>query len=206
MSKELPFFKFYPSEWLLGKISFQPLAIQGAFIQCCCIFWQKNGEMHVEDIDFRIGEEMIERLKKLRFINVENGLISIKFLEEQLTEYETIREKKREAGATGGKASAKQKQASAKQNQADKIREDKNKKREEKKRKEFVPPTLDEVKIYFVENGYTAKAAIKAFEYYKAGNWKDKDGNQVQSWKQKMIANWFKEDSKQIAEKEEKWI
>jgi len=62
--------------------------------------------------------------------------------------------------------------------------------------KKFQPPTQDEVVAYFESNGYSADAAIKAFQYYDAGNWKDSKGNPVRSWKQKMIAVWFKDENK----------
>jgi len=62
--------------------------------------------------------------------------------------------------------------------------------------KKFQPPTQDEVVEYFESHGYSADAAIKAFQYYDAGQWKDSKGNPVRSWKQKMIAVWFKDENK----------
>lgn len=59
-------------------------------------------------------------------------------------------------------------------------------------KKKFIPPTLDEVKEYFKEKGYSEEAAKRAFDYYEAGGWKDSTGKPVKSWKQKMIAVWFK--------------
>lgn len=75
------------------------------------------------------------------------------------------------------------------------IRTKELKKRE---RKTFSPPTLDEVKTYFYENGYSEYSAIKAFNYYSTADWKDSRGNQVKNWKQKMISVWFKEENKKI--------
>lgn len=60
----------------------------------------------------------------------------------------------------------------------------------------FVPPLLDYVKEYFKENGYTEESAIKAFNYYTTGNWKDSRGNKVKNWKQKMQSVWFKDENK----------
>ena len=60
----------------------------------------------------------------------------------------------------------------------------------------FSPPTLDEVKAYFKEKGYIESAAIKAWNYYDAGNWHDSKGTPVKNWKQKMMANWMKDESK----------
>ena len=58
------------------------------------------------------------------------------------------------------------------------------------------PPSQDEVVEYFESHGYSADAAIKAYQYYDAGQWKDSKGNPVRSWKQKMIAVWFKDENK----------
>lgn len=64
-------------------------------------------------------------------------------------------------------------------------------------KKGFVPPTLDEVKEYFKEKGYSAAGAQKAFDYYSVADWADGRGNKVKNWKQKMLANWFKDEYKQ---------
>lgn len=63
------------------------------------------------------------------------------------------------------------------------------------KEREFSPPTNDEVIEYFKANGYAKELADKAYLYYSAADWHDKDGKPVKSWKQKMI-NWFKDDYK----------
>jgi len=61
-------------------------------------------------------------------------------------------------------------------------------------------PSLDEVKLYFKENGYKEDIATKAFNFYDTANWIDSKGNQVLSWKQKMISVWFKEENKKPVE------
>ena len=67
----------------------------------------------------------------------------------------------------------------------------------EKKIKEKVYiPTLPEVELYFLDNGYTKDSAVKAFHYYQENNWKDSRNNQVKNWKQKMQGVWFKEENK----------
>lgn len=65
-----------------------------------------------------------------------------------------------------------------------------------KKKYVFTPPTLDEVKVYFKEKGYSEDSAIRAFNYYEAGDWSDGRGTKVKSWKQKMIGVWFKPENK----------
>lgn len=70
---------------------------------------------------------------------------------------------------------------------------------QQKKRKEkkvYIYPDQDEVIAFFIENGYKKEAAIKAFEYYNEAQWKDRDGNKVKNWKQKMRGVWFREENK----------
>jgi len=63
------------------------------------------------------------------------------------------------------------------------------------------PPSLEEVILYFDENGYTKESATKMFEYYEESRkprgrvWKDGRGNTVKNWKQKARSIWFKDDN-----------
>jgi hypothetical protein len=75
-------------------------------------------------------------------------------------------------------------------------KEEERESKAEKVRITYIPPTLDEVKIYFKENGYSDEAAIKAFEHYSLGNWHDTNGKPVFAWKQKMHTVWFKPENK----------
>lgn len=70
--------------------------------------------------------------------------------------------------------------------------------------KKFTPPTKDEVIAYFVENGYSADAGAKAYQYYTTAKWVDSKGNKVKSWKQKMIGVWFKDENK--AKKQQSFV
>ena len=69
------------------------------------------------------------------------------------------------------------------------------KKGKEKEKKVFIAPTAKEVVFYFLENGYTQDAGMRAFNYYESANWKDSQGKQVKSWKQKMQGVWFKPEN-----------
>jgi len=87
--------------------------------------------------------------------------------------------------------------AIAKQNLAN---TSKGKERKEKKKesiiKKFIHPSLDEVLLYFTENGYSQESAKRAFEHYELGNWFDTNGKPVIAWKQKMHTVWFKPENK----------
>lgn len=70
------------------------------------------------------------------------------------------------------------------------------------KKIEFIPPTLEEVEVYFSEHGYTVESAKKAFDYYNVGGWKDRDGNPVRNWKQKMLSVWFTDKNLKIEKRD----
>jgi len=92
MPKELPFFKFYPAEWLVGDITLEPLDVQGFFINLCAFYWAKDCDICSKDVDKRLirgsenSKKLYENLKKLGFFSEKHGKISIEFLDEQYKE------------------------------------------------------------------------------------------------------------------------
>jgi hypothetical protein len=76
------------------------------------------------------------------------------------------------------------------------------------KKKDAIPMgivniNVNEVILYFKENGYKEDIAIKAFNYYNEANWHDASGKKVLNWKQKMQSVWFKPENKVTETKEE---
>jgi hypothetical protein len=59
----------------------------------------------------------------------------------------------------------------------------------------FQPPTLQEFTNYCEEHGYKG-IADRAYKGYAAADWKDSQGKQIKSWKQKLQHVWFREDNK----------
>jgi len=90
----------------------------------------------------------------------------------------------------GSETEAKQKQklseieANKNKNKNENKKENKNE--NENKKKNTAPPTLDEVKQWFIEQGSTAEQGAKAWQYYSDGNWHDANGKPVKNWRQKM--------------------
>jgi len=64
----------------------------------------------------------------------------------------------------------------------------------------FIPPQIEEVKLFFEENGYVN--GEKAWNYYNDADWKDSTGKPVKNWKQKMRGVWFKDENRKQAPKE----
>lgn len=65
-----------------------------------------------------------------------------------------------------------------------------------RKRAPFKIPTIQEVREYFVVNGYDPDFGETRWHYYNDANWFDSHGNPVLNWKQKMRSVWFKEEYK----------
>lgn len=53
-------------------------------------------------------------------------------------------------------------------------------------RKQFVPPTLDEVRAYVAQRGSNVDP-VQFFEYFQEGGWVDAKGQPVRAWKQKLL-------------------
>tara|TARA_R100000789_G_C3010905_1_gene151276 strand:+ start:1205 stop:1663 length:459 start_codon:yes stop_codon:yes gene_type:complete len=107
MSKELPFFKFYPTEWLLGKISRETKEIQITFLKASCWYWQKDGDITYDDIIFYEDEKLVKVVIEKGYIKLgKSGKISIKFLDEQILEHKKRNKLKKESGRKGGLKSA----------------------------------------------------------------------------------------------------
>jgi hypothetical protein len=70
-----------------------------------------------------------------------------------------------------------------------------------KGKKEFTPPTIEEVRNFFNENGYKNEYADKVYKYYQEAEpqWTDSRGKKIRGWKQKMRGNWFREEGKIVS-------
>ena len=64
------------------------------------------------------------------------------------------------------------------------------------KKKEFIIPTIEEFKNYFVENGYKSDIGERAWKGYDVANWVKSNGEKVRNWKQTCQQVWFKDEHK----------
>lgn len=93
---------------------------------------------------------------------------------------------KAKAKRNGSEIEAKKKQIESETEANKNKNKNENKNENKKENKNFTPPTLEEVKSWFIENGSTAEAGAKAWQYYTDGNWNDSKGQPVKNWRQKM--------------------
>ena len=68
--------------------------------------------------------------------------------------------------------------------------------KESKERKEFIAPALSEFVDYFVQHGYKADVAHRAYRAYAENSWKDSNDKPVVNWKSKVNNVWFTPENK----------
>lgn len=102
---ELPYFKFFPNQWLTGTISFMELDLQGAYIRACCYYWSKNCEVPLEQLKMIIPKHY-QQLIDLKLFKIVKGQIKIKFLDEQYEQFKKRSKINAANGSKGGKAKA----------------------------------------------------------------------------------------------------
>lgn len=133
MAKELPYFKFEPSEWEAGNIQSVSREAKGLFIEICSLYWIRLGELPYALALQKLcngDATVMQELSNLDIIGVFEGLIIIEFLDEQLDEFQKTSEKRANAANKRWK-DAKGMQVHSKSNA---IREEKR--REEEKRED----------------------------------------------------------------------
>ena len=106
MAKELPYFKFFCSEWSDGDITLESYEIQGLFINICSYYWSNNCEITLNKLKkkFKGNDILINELIDSEIIKIENDNVLINFLNEQLTEREDSSIKKSLAGKASAEA------------------------------------------------------------------------------------------------------
>ena len=169
MAKDLPYFKFFCSEWSDGDITLESYEAQGVFINVCSYYWSNECKVEHKKLlkKFRGSEEIISNLISENIFKIdEEQNVLISFLDEQQNE----RNKKSKIKSRGGKASAEARKLKKQQNvntsstenehvlnscltETQVLREEKI--REEKRREE---------KIVLKENPNKFKEVLKKFD------------------------------------------
>ena len=190
MAKELPYFKFEPAEWDNGNIQMCSNEVKGIFIGICSSYWQRLGDLPYAlalHMHCKGNAEALQVLEKHEIIQVDNEQIIIKFLDEQLNEFEKTSEKRRDA------ANKRWNDASALQVQSKSNARREEKRREEKKKvNKFTPPLMIDLKAYMNERiGNQLKAnteADKFMNFYDSKGWYV-GKNKMKDWKA-AVRNW----------------
>lgn len=89
-------FKFSPAQWFMGKIQRCSPEAQADYIRLLCLYWNKAGEMTFEEAQDECFH--LEELIKYKAVKVDEGMISISFLDNQLEDIQEMSEKRSRAG------------------------------------------------------------------------------------------------------------
>jgi len=93
--EKLTWFKFTPSDWVMGKIQRCPEVTQARFIRLCCVYWNKDCVLSYDEADIEVDKEHLDILISKKVIKLEDGFIGIDFRNEQLLEISKTSEKRR---------------------------------------------------------------------------------------------------------------
>lgn len=90
MAKELPFFKFEPNQWENGNIQMCSREARGLFIDMCSVYWSRLGDLPLKLAIQKLCAGNATALNPLideNIIAINDGQITIEFLDEQLQEF-----------------------------------------------------------------------------------------------------------------------
>jgi hypothetical protein len=97
---KLQWFKFFYADWKMGKIQRCPEVTQARFMNLCCLYWSKEGNLSVEDAEIEIDKEHLDLLVSKKVVSINDDSVLIKFLDEQLEDItETSKGKSKAAKA-----------------------------------------------------------------------------------------------------------
>ena len=85
MAKDLPYFKFFVSEWTDGDITLEDINVQGVFINVCAYYWSKECDLDKDLLykKFKGYEKELNTLIYESIIKYTSDKVTISFLDEQ---------------------------------------------------------------------------------------------------------------------------
>lgn len=186
MAKNFPYFKFIATEWLTGDIVYENFDVQGLFINVCALYWQRDGKLSIEDITKRYKNEYLIQSLSGRFFSVNDGFITIGFLDEQLIDANHISKTNSENGKKG--AEKRKQLAMAKrtlsEQKANFSKEEKEEEKEENKNNNKIPDFQS-----FLNHALTKEPNIdevdlrKKYDAWINNDWHNGNGKKITAWK-----------------------
>ena len=98
---KLQWFKFTPSDWMMGKIQRCPEITQARFMRLCCLYWNKGCNLSIDDAIIEIDKEHFDTLTLKKIISKNDFHFNISFLDEQFLEIQESSSDKSKSGIIG---------------------------------------------------------------------------------------------------------
>ena len=134
---KLQWFKFTPTDWIMGKIQRCPEITQARFMRLICLYWNKECLLTYDDAEIEIDKEHLDLLISKKIIKLVDNFISIEFLNEQLENISETSQKRRDAVLQRW-AKVKQNDTSVLQVDTSVLQNDTEKRRVEKRREDKI--------------------------------------------------------------------
>lgn len=106
----LNFFKFDASAWLTGKIQLLSAEEKGVFVELIARIWYNGGEIKNDGILHRLLRvekatlsNALQAFFDLEIMYEENGILRLKFVDEQISDINSFKEQQSEYGKRGGR-------------------------------------------------------------------------------------------------------
>lgn len=158
MAKELPYFKFEPSEWENGSIQIMSHEVKGVFIDLCSMYWQRLGNLPYKLAVQKLcggNATALDSLYADQIIQIIEGQICIDFLNEQLGEFENTSEQNAENARKGWEKRRKDATVMRPHSDPNAIREEKirgKKRKVDEIREENIIPKVAATKVATIED------------------------------------------------------
>lgn len=94
---KLQWFKFAPSDWMMGKIMRCDEITQARYMRLVCLYWNKECNLSYEDAEIEIDKDHLDILIKKKIVKLDEDFIYIEFLDEQMEGISETSEKRRAA-------------------------------------------------------------------------------------------------------------
>jgi hypothetical protein len=209
----LQWFKFSPADWMMGRIQRQTPQVQVDFLRLCCKYWQKDGDLSIEDAEIE-AMDSYDVLVKYKIIKEENDVITIAFLDEQFDSVEDKRKQASKAGKMSAEARRLKKElnyrsttvqrnptpveiSSTELNRVEKSREEETRVEKSRKEKRVSAkdriPTLESFIAYGLEQASKNKLNVSTtalsmkYEAWKVAGWINGNGQEVKNWKSSLL-------------------
>ncbi len=184
-----PWFKFTANNWLSGSVQLLTDSEKGTYIDLIAMIWKEGGKLENTKIlhrklrlDNATACDRINSYCELDILHCEDNILSIKFLDSQLNDMADKSQKAKDnANKRWSKDTPSMPPHANKKRREEKREEEKRKELKSKPKKQFIAPTIEEVKEYCIERKNSIDPE-NFISHYEASGWV-RGKTKIKDWK-----------------------